>query len=295
MQKLFTAPQIKAWDNYTIANEPISSLNLMERASNAFVNWFMKQYSATQHIYIFCGPGNNGGDGLAICRLLRNKGYQVNSYLIDPKNKLSPDCTVNLNRLIKVIPLKNITETKLPEINNDDIIIDSLFGSGLSRPLSGISLALIQKLNTYDCIKIAIDIPSGMYCDTLNSSNNTIFKTNTIASFQIPKRAFFLTENKAYFNTVTVLDIGLSPVYNLDTNCNWYYTESTTEIPGFNNYTIEYYTPETFSLHFNIKFNSIEAIALLLKIAVQQQKIIRLKSDYNYIATPKNEVYFILD
>jgi|GEM_PF-3169236 len=295
MQKLFTASQIKAWDKYTIANEPISSLNLMERASNVFVNWFVKQYTATQHIYIFCGPGNNGGDGFAICRLLQTKAYQVTPYLINPKNKLSLDCTKNLNRLTEVIQCTDITEIKLPEINKNDIIIDALFGSGLSRPLTGIYATLVQQLNVYDCIKIAIDIPSGMYSDIINHSDDIIFKANTIASFQIPKRSFFLTENKPYLNSVTVLDIGLSSTYILNTDCSWYSINSTTEIPNFDNYPIEYYTPEKFSQHFNIKFNSIKAIAILLKIAKKQQKVIGIKSDYNCIATPKNNIYFILD
>jgi len=295
MQKLFSASQIRAWDNYTIANEPISSLYLMERASKAFVNWFTQQYNTSQHIYIFCGPGNNGGDGLVISRLLQYRDYKITPYLINPKNKLSSDCTKNLNRLTEINQFTSLAEIMLPEINKNDIIIDALFGSGLSRTLTGIYAKLVQQLNAYDCIKVAIDTPSGMYCDTLNSSDDIIFKTNTIASFQIPKRSFFLTENKVYFNTVTVLDIGLSPVYNLGTNCNWYYIESTAEIPHFDNYTKKNYTLETLSQHFNIKLNSIQAIAMMLKIATQQQKIINLKSDYNYIATPKNEVYFILD
>lgn len=294
MQKLFTASQIRNWDNYTIVHEPISSLNLMERASSVFVDWFVQQYNTSQHIYIYSGPGNNGGDGLAICRLLLNKGYQVTSYLINPTNKLSPDCATTLDRLTDVIQYTHITDIKQPEINKNDIIIDALFGSGLSRPLSGIYLAIIQKLNTHDCIKIAIDVPSGMYCDSINSSDDTIFKSNTIASFQIPKRSFYFIENKQYFNSVTLLGIGLSSVYNINTDCSWYSITSTTEIPDFNNSPIEYFTPETFSQHFKIKFNSIEAINMILKTAVQQQKFIGLKYDYNCIATPKKNIYFIL-
>lgn len=267
----------------------------MERASNAFVNWFVQQRTIKQHIYIYCGPGNNGGDGLVISRLLLGKGYQVTPYLINPKNKLSPDCAKNLDRLTDVIKCTHITDIKLPEVNKNDIIIDALFGSGLSRPLSGIYLTIIQKLNTHDCIKIAIDVPSGMYCDSLNNSDETIFKSNTIATFQIPKRSFFFIENKPYFNSVTLFDIGLSSVYNINTDCSWYSIYSITEIPDFDIFPIEYYTPETFSQHFNIKFNSTEAIAILLKTAVQQQKFFGVKSEYNYITTPKNEVYFILD
>jgi len=299
MQKLFTASQIKAWDNYTIANEPISSLNLMERASNAFVNWFVKQYTATQHIYIFCGPGNNGGDGLAICRLLQAKGYQITPYLINPKNKLSLDCTKNLNRLTEVIQYPDIKEIKLPEINKNDIIIDALFGSGLSRPLTGIYATLVQQLNAYDCIKIAIDIPSGMYSDILNNSDDIIFKANTILSFQTPKRSFFFFENNPVINHLKTLDIGLSIDYLKDTNCNWYVINSYSEIPDFDTYANIILSIEKFEHQYKVKFNSQGSIRLLAKKAREQLLIFIIKDNNNnnntYIITPENDVYFILD
>jgi len=295
MQKLFTASQIRAWDNYTIANEPISSLNLMERASIAFVNWFVKNYTTNQHIYIFCGPGNNGGDGLAICRLLQAKGYQVTPYLINPKNKLSSDCAKNLNRLTEVIQYPDIKEIKLPEINKNNIIIDALFGSGLSRPLTGIYATLVQQLNAYDCIKIAIDIPSGMYSDILNNSDDIIFKTNTIASFQIPKRSFFFIENKPVINHLIILDIGLSIDYIKNTNCNWYVINSYSEIPNFDVYVNTTLSMEKFEHQFDVKFNSQKSIRLLTKKAREQLLTFIIKDSNTYIITPENDVYFILD
>ena len=292
MQKLFTASQIKAWDNFTIANEPISPINLMERASNAFVNWFTQKYNATQHIYIFCGPGNNGGDGLAICRILQNKDYQVTPYLINPKSKLSPDCTKSLNKLDNVVLL---TDINFPEINKTDIIIDALFGSGLSRPLTGIYNTLVQQLNLYDCIKIAVDIPSGMYSDILNNSDDIIFKANTIVSFQTPKRSFFFIENKPVINHLKIIEIGLLTDYLKETNCNWYVINFYSEIPNFNTCLNITLSKEQFEQQFDVKFNSTESIKLLTKKAREQLLTFIIKDSNTYIVTPENNVYFILD
>jgi len=294
MQKLFSASQIRAWDNYTIANEPISSLNLMERASKAFVNWFVQHYNTSQHTYIFCGPGNNGGDGFAICRLLQNKGYQVTPYLINPKNKLSADCNENFKRLNNVIFLTDITGFTLHHINEKDIFIDALFGSGLSRPLTEMYATIVQQLNAYDCTKIAIDIPSGMYCDMLNNSDDIIFKAHTIVSFQIPKRSFFFIENKLIINHVKTLDIGLSIEYIKDTKCKWYLINSYSEIPNFDTSANITLSIEKFEHQFDVKFNSQESINLLSKKAREQQLIFIIKDSNTCIITPENDVYFIL-
>lgn len=293
MQKLFTAKQIRTWDAYTIKQEPISSINLMERASIAFVNWFVEKYAPNQQVYIFCGPGNNGGDGLAISRLLQNKGYQITPFLVNKKNKISADCKHNLNRLSNVVTIENLNTIPTLKIHQNDIIIDALFGSGLTRPVTGIYASLIEKLKRYNCIKIAVDIPSGMYCDLANNSDDIIFKTDIAVSFQIPKRAFFFIENKIHLNTFEVVDIGLSNLYYTNTDCNWYYINSTAEIPNFNINEAISFSLETFSLHFDARLNAIDVIALLIETAVKQQQIIILKASTTYIATPKQQIYFI--
>ncbi|MFD0964978.1 NAD(P)H-hydrate epimerase [Pseudofulvibacter geojedonensis] len=227
MIKLFTAQQIKEWDNYTILNEPISSLDLMERASFTFVEWYQKHHKHDKTIYIFCGPGNNGGDGFAISRLLLEKGYQVRPFLISKSlKKLSIDCKINYKKIkhhIQIIDdLESIESLTILE---NSIIIDALFGIGLSRPLEGIYKLLVNQLNLTSNYKISVDIPSGMYCDRLNNINDRIFKTNKIISFQTPKRAFFLKENNIYYSSYTVLDIGLSKEFYELTKSEWHLNE----------------------------------------------------------------------
>jgi len=222
MIKLFTAQQIRDWDNYTINHEPISSLNLMERASKSFADWFTKHYTNKKTVYIFCGPGNNGGDGLAISRLLQNKNYTVSPFLVSSSSKLSKDCQTNYNRIKNNVTLiQNEEMIHSLQIAKDVIIIDALFGSGLTKPLEGIYKLLVKKLNSVNNHKIAIDIPSGMYCDKVNNSNEVIFKTDNITSFQIPKRSFFLEKNQSFFSSYTVLNIGLSDEYYEKTKCDW--------------------------------------------------------------------------
>jgi len=295
MFKLFTAEQIRNWDNYTISNEPISSINLMERAATAFVNWFVKKHLLTQQIHVFCGPGNNGGDGLAISRILLDKGYDVIPYIINPNNKLSNDCDINLNRLATVIQLTNISQISMDFFSKKEIIIDALFGTGLSRPLSDYYKTIIEKIASTNCIKIAVDIPSGMYCDRVNNSNDIIFKADTIVSFQIPKRSFYFIENKPIVKHLKILNIGLSTRYLKDTNCNWYAINSYAEIPNFDtcmNITI---SREIFEQQFDIPFQSEKTLQLLIKKANEQQLTFIIKDSNIYIITPKNNVYFILN
>ena len=294
MLKLFTAEQIRNWDNYTITNEPITSINLMERAAIAFVNWFIKNHELSQQIHVFCGPGNNGGDGLAISRLLLIYGYNVTPYLINPNNKLATECTINFNRLNTVIQLTDVSQISIDQIQKKDIIIDALFGSGLSRSLTGIHATIIKKLNAINCEKITIDIPSGMYCDTLNDTTDIIFKSNTVITFQIPKRSFFFMENKPMIKDLKILDIGLSVNYIIETSCNWYAVNSFSEIPNFNTCINITLSKEIFEQQFDAEFNSKESIQLLMKKAKEQELTFIVKGSNTYIITPKNNIYFIL-
>lgn len=295
MIKLFTAQQISLWDNYTIKHEPISSTNLMERAATAFVNWFVKKHHSFQNIHIFCGPGNNGGDGLAISRLLLDKGYNITAYIINPNNKLSSDCNINFDRLTTVIQLTNVSQIPINEIQKKDIIIDAIFGSGLSKSLTGAPATIIKKLNTINCKKIAVDIPSGMYCDNLNANTDVIFKIDIIISFQTPKRSFYFIENKPIVKLLKILDIGLSANYLKETNCNWHVVNSFSEIPNFDTCINITLSKEIFEQQFDVKFNSEKSILLLINKAKEQLLTFIIKGSNTYIITPKSNVYFILD
>jgi ADP-dependent NAD(P)H-hydrate dehydratase / NAD(P)H-hydrate epimerase len=212
--KLFSAQQIKAWDAYTIQHEPIASIDLMERAAQECVLWMGSHLPKDKQVYIFCGPGNNGGDGLAIARLLREKGVTVHVYIAETGAARSTDCAANLRELRAMgEPVVFIqTNDDLPAITNDAIIIDALYGYGLNRPLSGLPENIVNHINASNATVIAIDMPSGLYTDK-SSAGNTIVKATFTLSFQIMKLAFLLPENAANTGEVHLLNIGLHQKY----------------------------------------------------------------------------------
>ena len=139
--KILSIDKVREGDAYTIKNEPIESINLMERAATACAGWIEKHIINDRRIVIFCGLGNNGGDGLAIGRLLHDKNYRIEIYIIRHSDKYSEDFKINYERL-KEIPEIKVTDIKegekLPEIYEGDIVIDAIFGSGLTKACEGI-------------------------------------------------------------------------------------------------------------------------------------------------------------
>jgi hydroxyethylthiazole kinase-like uncharacterized protein yjeF len=212
--KILTSDQIREADSYTIKNEPVASIDLMERAAKACTDWLLSRYESSDSFKIFVGPGNNGGDGWAIARLLAKEGFKnISLYLLNITDKLSPDSEINRKRLLSqniVKPEKIDTENDFPLINDSAIIIEGLFGSGLTRPLSGLPAALVKYLNNQKSQIISIDIPGGLFGED-NSSNDLdcIIKASYTLTFQFPKLSFFFPENKSYVGEWHVLPIGL--------------------------------------------------------------------------------------
>lgn len=221
--KIFSASQIKAWDEYTIQHEPISSVDLMERASATCVEWFKKNIRLPQKLILFCGPGNNGGDGLAMARMILLAGGAIDIYVLQ-SDLFSNDFTANLQRLRALSHPVNylIRETDIPPIENDAIVIDALFGSGLNRALEGLAQTLVTHINESQAVVMSIDIPSGLFADK-TSKGNTVVQADHTLTFQTLKLAFLLPENAAFTGNVTVLDIGLHPQY-------YQHTESELEV-----------------------------------------------------------------
>ena len=195
--KILSIEQIRKWDRYTIQNEPISSIALMERASLAFVNWFKKTFpDRNKQIYVCCGPGNNGGDGFAVARLLSQDHYEVKTFLLNIAKQLSPDCQANKNRLIKERCCELIEINKgeaLPQVSENGILIDAIFGSGLSRPIGGEWAEFVSYLNKLKLIRVAIDMPSGMFAD--QPTDAVSINADFTFSFEIPKLGFLFPEN----------------------------------------------------------------------------------------------------
>jgi ADP-dependent NAD(P)H-hydrate dehydratase / NAD(P)H-hydrate epimerase len=209
--KILGTAQIKEADRQTIMNEPISSIDLMERAAMKFTEAFSNDYQSTSWVkHIFCGSGNNGGDGLAIARLLHLHGHSVKTYLLP--GSPSADYSTNLERLIalKTIEIIELNEsTPFPVLQETDVVIDAIFGSGLSRRLEGLFERVILHLNAAPAIKIAVDIPSGLLAN--RPSATVVFEADRVYTFQTPKLAFLMPENSRFVKRFRVLDIKLDP------------------------------------------------------------------------------------
>lgn len=205
---VFSAGQIKAVDAATIAGEPVSSLHLMERAARACVEAFRPHLSPLlqHHVHVFCGPGNNGGDGLAIARMLREVGYHVFVYLV-PFKALTPEAEANRKLLTDIHTINGPGD--LPEIFPGDTVIDALLGIGAGREPDGILKTVIGHINGSGSGVLAVDLPSGLPADSI-PTHETIVKANFTATFQFPKLTFFLPETAGYVGRWGVADIGLS-------------------------------------------------------------------------------------
>lgn len=225
MQKIFTVDKIRLADQFTIENEPIKSIDLMERAASACVAWLSERIDKTLGFAIFCGPGNNGGDGLATARLLQNHDYKTRVFILK-SDKYAKDFLINKKRLEKIETIEIAfleKESDFPKILENELIIDALFGSGLSKPLTGVSGQLISYLNEQKALRIAIDIASGLYADKSSISKNTVaFKPDYSLSFQFPKLAFLMPENDVFVGQWEILDIGLSAEYIHQTKTPFY-------------------------------------------------------------------------
>ncbi|MDH6253220.1 hydroxyethylthiazole kinase-like uncharacterized protein yjeF [Chryseobacterium sp. H1D6B] len=222
--KIFTSEQIRLCDQYTILNEPISSIQLMERAAQACVHWISENCMHHKKFAVFCGNGNNGGDGFAVARMLYLKGFDVDVFSSDSKKKLSDDALVNFKKLkdFSGISVKDFKETVHYNFDTKTVIIDALFGTGLSRELEGENKELIDLLNLKNNIKISIDTPSGLFSDSISDENSVIFKTDYTLSFQFWKKSFLHPETGKYTGKVIILDINLNKDYISDTETNDY-------------------------------------------------------------------------
>ena len=228
--KIFNAQQIREWDQYTIQNEPVSSIDLMERAAGQCVNWLEENNLLRHSLKIFCGKGNNGGDGLAMARMLSEKACDVAVFILEFGHLGTEDFQVNLERLHQHagIEIKFIqTEQQFPLFNKNEVIIDALFGSGLNRPLEGVTAKLVEHINNSGCKIIAIDTPSGLPIDH-SAEGKVIVRADHTLSFQAFKLSFLLPENANFIGEVHILDIGLHPGYYNDAETCYELTDKNT-------------------------------------------------------------------
>lgn len=228
--KILTCTQQKEADAYTIANNNILSINLMEKAASLIANEICKRWDQSHRIVVFAGAGNNGGDAVAVARMLFTKDYNVEVYLFNIKGTISEDCMTNIKRL------QECGFTAYHEISNsfdpfqlfeEDVVIDGLFGSGLNKPLSGGFASVVQYINASSAQVVSIDIPSGLMGeDNSNNSRQNIIHADLTLSIQLPKLAFLFPENEDIVGEWKLLDIGISPEFIRQADTPYIITEA---------------------------------------------------------------------
>jgi hydroxyethylthiazole kinase-like uncharacterized protein yjeF len=209
--KLVTGKQIKEWDQFTIANEPVSSLALMERAATTFADWFDHSGMGVGiQINILCGNGNNSGDGLAIGRLLYERGYSIRIYILRLAKKDSEDFDINLDKCLALEKIQpEFIHDKMPEWGQGNILIDALLGTGVSKKVEGLAARIIQSVNESKNYVVSVDMPSGLPAEGI--ADGPVIAADVVFTFMQPKHSFFLAENEQFIQEWVVGDIGLHP------------------------------------------------------------------------------------
>ncbi len=211
--KVFSRTQMQAADAATIKTQNITSLQLMERAATEVFRLMHERLQGAQiPIHVFCGIGNNGGDGLVISRLLLEQGYQVHTYIVNFSDKRSENFLTNYDKLKEIAKewphqLKSVED--FPTIQHDAMVVDAILGIGLNRPLVPWVGALIKHINKSRAFTLAIDVPSGLYMDKGPDDPEEVIYANTTLTFQLPKLVFFLPGTGIYTQDLEVIDIGL--------------------------------------------------------------------------------------
>ncbi len=227
MLKLISATQMHEADAHTIKTEPIFSLDLMERASKAFVNCFCNHFPDKNiSISVYCGTGNNGGDGLAIARLLKADGYQnINVKIAQFSDHSTADFDTNFTRIKEAsIDFIELKADDLPQ-ENAAILIDALLGSGLNKPLTGAYAGLVKELNLLQKQVIAVDVPTGFFAEGVIDPNAIVLKANLVITFQQPKINFLLPESASFMDDFKVVDIGLDENFLQNSNSFYHLVE----------------------------------------------------------------------
>lgn len=225
--KIFRTSAVKELDAYTIEHEPIASIDLMERAACALTNAILEIYPNCGFA-VFAGSGNNGGDGLAVARMLIAVGRSVDVWLINPKDKLSSDCAGNLMRLQGVGVAVN--EVKgffvMPVLGKETVIIDALFGSGLNKPVvEGVFADVINGINASGCRVVAVDMPSGLSDESICPLQGVVVCADATLTLQFTKLSLLMPENAMFVGGMKILDIGLSKEGMERIGSNLYFTD----------------------------------------------------------------------
>ena len=229
--KIFTTKEIKAIDARTVELEKISQIDLMERAATSVAYEIMSRWRPDRRFVVFAGPGNNGGDALAVARLLWAEGYtRIEVFFFNvPSSRLSDCCRINRDRLVAVngIDYTEVVggEFDPPALSYGDVVIDGLFGSGLMEPLKGGFTSLVQYINDSKAFVVSIDTPSGLLGEWNLGDRRNIVRANLTFAFQFKRLSFFFAENAEFVGECKVLDIALNQEAMRSTRSNFYLVE----------------------------------------------------------------------
>ena len=212
--KIYTALEMKELEAYAMEHEPIQSIDLMERAAKAIFDEIVQIKNTSSPVKVFAGSHNNGGDALAVSRLLSQADYNVEVFLFNPYGQLTPECETNKNRLVQSCPDVIFHEISrkfdLPNLTDKDLVIDGLFGIGIKDPLSGSFALLVKFINNSPATVVSIDIPSGLMCeDNTLAFSSQIIKADYTLSIQGVKPAFLMADCQPYIGKCKILDIGM--------------------------------------------------------------------------------------
>ncbi|WP_406683693.1 NAD(P)H-hydrate dehydratase [Seonamhaeicola sp. MEBiC1930] len=219
--KIFSREQVYEGDRLTAERQNITSTELMERAATQIFNWIhMRMQGAQVPVHVFCGIGNNGGDGLVLARHLIIHGYNVKTYVVNYSDKRSKDFLINYDRIKTVTkdwPLLMKSEEDFPQIHPDDIIVDAIFGIGLNRSVVDWVKNLFRHFRSTKAFTLSVDIPSGLRTDRVPENEDNVVWAGYTLSFASPKLIFFLPETAKYTVQWEVLDIGLDQEFLFST------------------------------------------------------------------------------
>lgn len=210
--KIFTSSEIREIDAATVRLEPVTPAGLMERAAKTLFQRLKDMIAPERKINVFSGPGNNGGDGLVLARLLQEDGYVVRVFIVETGSARSSEFRLNADRLERggVIPSMIADPGQFPAIGREEVIIDAIFGTGLKKPPTGLAAEVIRRINATGAFIVSVDVPSGLFCeDNASTDSEAIVRATRTITFQFPKLAFMFAGSGRYTGAWEVIDIGL--------------------------------------------------------------------------------------
>ncbi|MEX2596751.1 MAG: NAD(P)H-hydrate dehydratase [Salibacteraceae bacterium] len=235
MIKILSANQLRKADEVTMEHEPISSIDLMERAADACFKWMVEHYTDDRSVFIFAGVGNNGGDALAIARKLLQAGWKVETFIVRYSERFSDDLQINLDRLKELGHEVNyiLEEKHFPSISSESIIVDGIFGTGLNREAEGLAALCIDQINASIAEVVALDMPSGLFADELSKKDASAIYASITLSFQSPKLSFFLPGCETFVGKWEIIDIGLDANFIMTQEVDYLFVPSIASFAGY--------------------------------------------------------------